>query len=148
MRPLNAETLGELRTAVKAGGIASGARKAAKPTAKVGRPPFVQIPLHWLPIMQRAKAFPATPLLLAIAYQMFASDKSRVPITSEIWELAGDPRDKAQRHEMIQILRRIPSVVRLEYSQRTGTKYAAVKGVWWDKAPPLAEQDDVGKGEE
>jgi hypothetical protein len=38
---------------------------------------------------------------------------------------------------MIDVLRRAPSIVRLEYRQRSGAKYAARKGLWWDVAPPL-----------
>jgi hypothetical protein len=41
-----------------------------------------------------------------------------------------------QRHAMIKILRRVPSIVLLTYSQRTGSKYAAIQGQWWDEAPP------------
>jgi hypothetical protein len=33
---------------------------------------------------------------------------------------------------MLAALRRIPNIVRLEYRQRTGAKYAAHKGPHWD----------------
>jgi hypothetical protein len=93
--------------------------------------------------MQRAKAFAAMPLLHAIAYQMRLHQKSRVPITEDTWEFAGDPRTAKQRHTMIEVLQRIPSIVRLERSQRTGSKYAAIAGIWWYASPPLAARDEI-----
>jgi hypothetical protein len=43
---------------------------------------------------------------------------------------------------MIAVLRRVPSIVRLEYRQRSGDKYAARKGLWWDIAPPPNEDGE------
>jgi hypothetical protein len=104
--------------------------------------------LHWLPILQRANAFSAYPLLAAIAYEMRMRRKSRIAITADTWELAGDPRTERQRHVVISALRRVPSIVRLEYRQRIGSKYVASKGLWWGKAPPRVDedQDDEGGG--
>jgi hypothetical protein len=125
----------------------------AEPVAKkkVRRPPqenpFSQIPLHWLPIIQRARAEKALPLLIAVAYQMRMDRKPRTPITSKTWAHAGDPRSKAQRRAMIDVLRRIPSIVRLEFSQRTGSKYTAIKGLWWETVPARAVEGE-SEGEE
>jgi hypothetical protein len=111
---------------------------------KSRRPPFTQIPFHWLPVLQRMKALGALPLLMAIAYQM-QRGKAVTPITPETWALAGDPRTEAQKRQMIDVLRRAPSIVRLEYRQRTGAKYAARKGLWWDVAPPqVGDVREVG----
>jgi hypothetical protein len=117
-------------------------------TRKRNDQPFAQIPLHWAPIIQRAKAESAMLLLHAIAYQMRMNQKSRVAITSTTWALAGDPRTEAQRHAVIEVLRRIPSIVRLEFSERTGSKYAAVKGLWWDTVPSQAVSPEDGENEE
>jgi hypothetical protein len=133
------EALDRIREAVKAGRFATGSERATKPAAKTRNRqeyPFAQVPLHWSPIIQRARAESALLLLFAIVYQMRIGQKSRVPITSATWALAGDPRTEAQRRAALNALRRIPSIVRLEFSQRTGSKYAAVKGLWWDTAPP------------
>jgi hypothetical protein len=142
-------------TVKPAGSDPSATNGRAVPVArkKPGRPPqenpFAQIPLHWLPIIQRARADRALPLLVAIAYQMRMSRKPRVAVTSQTWRLAGDPRTEAQRRAMINVLRRIPSIVRLEFSQHTGPKYAAIKGRWWDTAPSPAtkaeEKDEIGE---
>jgi hypothetical protein len=125
--------------------LATADAKHAKPSAKAWKRrehPFVQVPLHWVPIIQRAKAESAMLLLLATAYQMHMDQKSRVPITAATWALAGDPRTEAQRRVAIKVLRRIPSIVQLTYSQHTGPKYTAIKGRWWGKAPPQVCEDD------
>ena len=94
--------------------------------------------------MQRARAVSALPLLAAIAYEMRMRRKTRIAITAEIWELAGDLRTEAQRRAMINVLRRVPSIVQLEYRQRIGSKYIAHRGLWWSKAPPRTPRTKVG----
>ena len=142
--------------AVDLRGIREGVKTPFADAAASGKPattarrrppqdePFAQIPLHWLAIMQPARAVSALPLLAAISYEMRMRRKSRIAITAEIWELAGDPRTEAQRRAMINVLRRVPSIVRLEYRQRVGSKYVAHEGLWWSKAPPLTHKDEGG----
>jgi hypothetical protein len=92
------------------------------------------------------KATAALPLLMAISYKM-QRGKTVVAITSEIWALvglAGGPDTEAPRRAMIGVLRRAPSIVRLEYRQRMLEKYAARKGLWWDVAPPPIENTEEG----
>ena len=137
-------------------GIREGVRTPFADAAESGKPatkarrrppqeePFTQILLHWLPIMQRARAVSALPLLAAIAYEMRMRRKTRIAITAEIWELAGDVRTEAQRRAMINVLRRVPSIVQLEYRQRIGSKYVAHRGLWWSKAPPRTHKDEGG----
>ncbi|HZZ24296.1 MAG TPA: hypothetical protein VFE60_17680 [Roseiarcus sp.] len=120
-------------------------RKTQKANGKQAKL-FSQIPLHWLPIIQRAKAFAAIPLLAAISCQMQLDEKSRITITKRTWKLAGDPRTEDQRRSVITALQRVPSIVRLEFRHRVGPKYIAHKGLWWSKAPPKdllkAHEDD------
>jgi hypothetical protein len=101
------------------------------------RPTFGQLPHHWNPIIVRANAFRAMPLLTAITYQMGAG-RFRVLITSETWALAGSPRTRAQRRAMLAALNRVPSIIRLSLSDRTGAKYTARKGIWFNRTPPRA----------
>jgi hypothetical protein len=97
--------------------------------------------MHWLPIMQWMGATAGYPLLIAIAYEMAMRRKSRIAITADTWALAGHPRTYDQRRAVIAALKRAPSIVRLEFKQRIGSKYVAHKGMWWDKAPPRADED-------
>jgi hypothetical protein len=106
------------------------------------RPPFAQIPIHWFPIIIHANAFRAIPLLGAIAYQMKLACNSHIPITSKTWAFAGYPRSKDQRRAMLAALNRIPSIVRLKFKKRTGSKYVAYQGLRFDNAPP--EPSDEG----
>jgi hypothetical protein len=104
-------------------------------------PPFAQFPVHWLPIIIQANAFRAVPLLVALTYQMKLGHTLRVPITERTWKLAGcSHHSRAQRRAMLVALNRIPSIVRLEYRNRTGSKYAASTGVRF-KCAPLEAQD-------
>jgi hypothetical protein len=140
---VNAEDLRKIREGVKA---PSGTGAARSPKARKRPPqvhPFALIPLHWLPILRRCRAVAALPLLAAIAYEMQMEGRSRVPITSDTWAKAGGYFSEAQRHAMLNVVQRAPSIVLLKLSQRTGTKYAAHRGVWFDNAPPrVAEEGD------
>jgi hypothetical protein len=114
------------------------------------------MPLHWWPIIVRAHAVPAVPLLAVIAYQMEMNRRSWTSITLKTWARLrlGPELTKAQKHTMIEALWRIPSIVKLTFRQRTGWKYAAHQGVWWAKEPPMPkafrafESNEEDDGEE
>jgi hypothetical protein len=125
-----------IREELKARPAATAGSANSRPLKEV---PFAQIFLHWL---QRARAASALPLLAAIAYEMDMRRKSKIAITADTWALAGDPRTARQRHEVLKALRLIPSIVRLEYRQRIGSKYVAHKGLWWSKAPPKVREEE------
>jgi hypothetical protein len=143
------EDLERMRQARDAGPTTNG---RAQPESKVRRSPqelpFAQVPLHWLPIVQHVRAERALPLLIAIAYQMRMDRKPRTGITSKTWARAGDARTESQRRAVIAMLRRVPSIVRLVYSQRTGSKYTAIKGRSWDHLPPARAVNGEGDKEE
>jgi hypothetical protein len=107
----------------------------ATPTKRRSKAPFAQLRLHWLPILRQKKAERAFPLLTAIAHQIDIGDTGRAAITSQIWAKVGDYSEQ-ERRTMIRALRRVPDIVRLEFRLRTGSKYAAHKGKWFDRAPP------------
>jgi hypothetical protein len=127
---ISKDDLGAIREGMKA--IKKG-RAPAPPKSKA-RTPFARIPLHWLPIMRRAHALTAIPLLVAIAHEMAMrerrniDDRNRIPITEQTWLLAGAPPTEGQRRAMLQALRRIPSIVRFEYPSARALNTRSIRG--------------------
>jgi hypothetical protein len=111
--------------------------KASKAAPKKQRleVPFTQFRNHWLPMLQRMRARSALPLLIAIAYQLDMDRTVRTAITKKTWARLGDCT-KDERKTMLRALGRVPDIVRLEFRLRSGPKYAAHKGKWFDRAPP------------
>jgi hypothetical protein len=147
--PISKSEFEEQRQAARERGKPGAPKPAARSSRKL-QAPFARIPLHWFPILRRARALTALPLLAAIAHEMAMrerrniDDRNRIPITEQTWAYAGAPPTEGQRHAMLKALHRIPSIVRFEFRQRTGSKYAVYKGIWWNTAPerPQIVKDD------
>jgi hypothetical protein len=123
--------------------VAARLHKAAKAAPKKRRSevPFMKLRAHWLPMLYRARAESAMGLLAVIALQMDMGDVARTAITEKTWAKVGNRTGgkrgtEERRRRMLRALGRVPDVVRLEFRLRTGSKYAAHKGKWFDRAPP------------
>jgi hypothetical protein len=128
-------------------------------STELKRPRFTQVPLHWIPIVVRANAALALPLLIVLAdairlkqYSKFTgSARTRVAITAAIWAsvgypftdkqraIAGLPSASHKRRAMIAALKRIPDIVRVQALRRSDFKYVVHKGRWFDQEQPPSE---------
>jgi hypothetical protein len=109
-----------------------------KPRSK--HPFIARVPHVWLLILDEAEAMPALPLLLAICSQMTVRRKKAVLITARVWNVARG-RTKGKRKAMLTALQRVPSLVRLEYRNRSGSKYRASQGPLWNAEYPYPDRN-------
>jgi hypothetical protein len=124
--------------------------KRSRRSVESRRPPFAQIPEHWVPIVVHANATLALPLLIILANAMRLSRKSRLAITSGVWgkvgypftdkqrAMVGLPSASHKRRAMLAALSRVPDIVQLESQRRTDWKYIVRKGKWFCEPPPEA----------
>ena len=72
----------------------------------------------------------ALPLLIAIHLRQGVLGKTRVPLTSGVWKMAGDP-SKDTRVTMLAHLRRLPDLVMLREDWHPMFRYRVEKGPAW-----------------
>jgi hypothetical protein len=109
---------------------------------------FAKMRRHWSAMLVDAGVCQAAGVLLAeIAYcmDMDTGGLDRIPLTEKVWEQLGrnyaplkegDRAMETRRRRALRSLGRVPGIVHLQFSNRTGSKYVARKGEWFDKAPP------------
>jgi hypothetical protein len=79
-------------------------------------------------VQKRAEA--VYPLLLALQQHFDLSRKARVPLTRDVWKMAGDPA-RHKRETVVAHLRRMPELVTLYEDYRTQFRYRVEKGLLW-----------------
>jgi hypothetical protein len=72
----------------------------------------------------------ALPLLIAIHLRQGVLSKTRVPLASWVWKMAGDP-SKNTRVTMLAHLRRLPDLVMLREDRHPMFRYRVEKGPAW-----------------
>jgi hypothetical protein len=91
---------------------------------------FCVAPLWVVSEIAKARAYHAAPLVLVILQRMRMRRMTVVPITSAIWERVASPREY-ERRTILDHLRLIPGVLKLEERRRGYTRYQALLGDKW-----------------
>jgi hypothetical protein len=80
--------------------------------------------------MARVRAYHAAFLVAVVLQLMRVRRTDTVPITLAVWERAGSPGER-ERGTILQHLRRIPSVFKLEDRHKRLTRYQVTLGEMW-----------------
>jgi hypothetical protein len=91
---------------------------------------FSVVPLWVTREIAQARAYHAAPLVNVILQRMRVRRTPTVPITSAVWTEVASP-SKYERETILQHLRRVPGVLKLEQRHRGYTRYQATKGDMW-----------------
>jgi hypothetical protein len=93
---------------------------------------FSVVPLWVTKEIAQARAYHAGPLVNVILQRMRVRRTTTVLITSAVWAEAASP-SKYERETILNHLRLVPSVLKLEKRHKGYTRYQAVLGDMWSK---------------
>jgi hypothetical protein len=93
---------------------------------------FAIIPIWALREITCARAHHATALTIILLQRMRVRKTNTIPITAAIWTEIGSP-GKRERQTILQHLRRVPGVVKLEERRQGYTRYQATLGDMWNQ---------------
>jgi hypothetical protein len=91
---------------------------------------FSIVPLWAVREMARTRAHRAALLVVVILQRMRVRRETTVALTSAIWAELGSPPEY-ERRTILQHLRRVPGVLKLEKRHHGYTRYQATKGDMW-----------------
>jgi hypothetical protein len=93
---------------------------------------FGIIPLWVVKEIARARAYHASGLIIVILRRLRKKTITAVPITAAIWSQAGSP-GKWERQHILQHLRKVPGVLKLEECRGGLARYQATFGEMWSR---------------
>jgi hypothetical protein len=97
---------------------------------KMGTNGYAIVPLWVLKEIARTRAYHAGPLIGVLLQRMRVRKVDTMPITCGIWAEIGSPNER-ERWTILQQLRRIPDVLRLEERREGFTHYQVVLSETW-----------------
>jgi hypothetical protein len=93
---------------------------------------FAVIPLWVVKEMTDARAHHAVALAIVLLQRMRARKTDTLPLTATIWGTIGAPSER-ERQTILQHLRRVPGVLRLEERHKRLTRYQVTLGDMWNE---------------
>ena len=106
---------------------------------------FGIVPLWAIREVTRVKAHYATALMVVILQRMRVRKVDTVPVTDAIWQEIGG-LTKCERQTVLEHLRHVPGVLKLEERHKRLTRYQVTLGEMWDHRRACANQGETPEG--
>jgi hypothetical protein len=100
--------------------------------ARNGVSGFVTAPVWVLTELGRARAYHAAVLVMILLQRMRMRGTTTEPVTASVWNKAGSP-SKWERQTILEHLRRVPGILKLEERHKGYTRYQVTLGEMWNE---------------